>query len=215
MAQIKIPFHTVNEYCANLTTPADDILNRLERETHLKTIAPQMLSGAFQGKFLETLSRLISPERILEIGSFTGYSAICLARGLKDGGTMDALEMDPEYGALFHKYVSEAGLKNVITLHNGDAKEILGRLKGPYDLIFIDAGKQEYPAYYEAALPLLSSRGVMLLDNLLWEGKVFGETDDADAVVLRDLGKQIHADSRVECVMLPLRDGVMMVRKKE
>jgi len=214
MARIDIPFHLVNTYCANLTSPVDEILNTLERETNLKTIAPQMLSGAHQGKFLEMLSRLIAPERILEVGSFTGYSAICLARGLRAGGRMDALEMDPQYGHLFHKFVGQAGLDQSITLHNGDAKEILKQLKGPYDLVFIDAGKQEYPAYYEAALPLLKQGGLMLLDNLLWEGKVFDDaTTDADAMVLRDLGKQIYADARVECVMLPLRDGIMMVRK--
>lgn len=210
---IDLPFDFVGEYCAKVSTPSDDILNALERETHLKTIAPQMLAGAHQGKFLETISRLLQPKKILEIGSFTGYSAICLSRGLQPGGSMDALELDREYAAMFHKYVGQAGLSDRITLHNGDAREILKTLQGPYDLIFIDAGKQEYPDYYEAAVNLVRQNGLILLDNMLWDGKVLRDTDDADAHVLKSLAKTIHEDKRVECVLLPLRDGIMMVRK--
>ena len=210
------PFNVVGEYCARFTTPADDILNALERETHLKTIAPQMLAGAHQGRFLQMLSTLLQPRRILEVGSFTGYSAICLARGLAPEGAMDALELDPQYSQMFHHYVARAGLSDKITLHNGDAREIMKTLKGPYDLIFIDAGKQEYPEYYQAAVDLIGKDGLILIDNMLWEGKVLDKTtDDADAIVIKKLADIIMNDTWVECVMLPLRDGVLMVRKKQ
>ena len=208
-----LPFDVISDYCARWSTPVDEILTALERETHLKTLAPQMLSGAHQGKFLEMLSTLLSPERILEIGSFTGYSAICLARGLRPEGTLDALEMDPQYGTLFHQYIGKAGLEKAVTLHQGDALRILKTLAGPYDLIFIDAGKQEYPAYFEEVMPLLRTGGLILFDNMLWDGKVFGDTSDADAIVLKALARQLHADPRVECLLLPLRDGIMMCRK--
>ncbi|HLF64771.1 MAG TPA: class I SAM-dependent methyltransferase [Saprospiraceae bacterium] len=210
---INLPFDVIGEYCARFSTPADDILNALERETHLKTIAPQMLAGAHQGRFLQMLSTLLQPERILEIGSFTGYSAICFARGLKPGGIIDTIEFDPEYSVLFNKYVAQAGLSDRIKLHNGDARVILKGLKGPYDLVFIDAGKREYPEYYEAAVNKTKKGGLILLDNMLWDGKVPENIDDEEANVLRALAKTILNDTRVECVMLPLRDGIMLVRK--
>ncbi len=210
---INLPFDFIGEYCAKLSTPADDILNALERETHLKTIAPQMLAGAHQGKFLQMLSTLLQPERILEIGSFTGYSAICFARGLKPGGMIDTIEFDPEYTQLFHKYVRQAGLSDRIKLHNGDARVILKTLPGPYDLVFIDAGKREYPEYYEGVMHKTRPGGLILLDNMLWDGKVPENIDDEEANVLRVLAKTILNDTRVECTLLPLRDGIMMVRK--
>jgi predicted O-methyltransferase YrrM len=159
------------------------------------------------------VSTLLQPKRILEIGSFTGYSAICLGRGLAPDGTMDALELNPELAEIFHRHIAAAGLQDKITLHNGDARQIFPKLKGPYDIIFIDAGKQEYPEYYQAAVDLSRKNGLILIDNMLWEGKVFGETDDADAIVIRELGKTLLKDKRVEVVMLPLRDGITMVRK--
>lgn len=210
-----LPFGLIAKYCATHSSPADALLHALDRETHLKTIAPQMLAGEHQGKFLEMMSRLLQPRMILEIGTFTGYSAICLARGLRTGGQMDALELDPQYGAIFHKYVAQAGLQDKISLHNGDARQILKQLSGPYDLIFIDAGKQEYPDYYEEAVRLTDPAGLILIDNMLWDGKVLQETDDADAQVLRGLAHTIRHDPRVECVLLPLRDGIMMVRKTQ
>lgn len=212
---INLPFDFIGEYCARVSTPTDDILNALERETHLKTIAPQMLAGAHQGRFLQMISALLQPKRILEIGSFTGYSAICFARGLQEGGIMDTIEFDPEYAHLFHKYVAQAGLTDRIKLHNGDARVILKTLPGPYDLIFIDAGKREYLEYYEAAIQKVRSGGLILLDNMLWDGKVPDNVDDEEANVLRALAKTILDDERVECILLPLRDGIMMVRKRE
>jgi predicted O-methyltransferase YrrM len=210
---IQLPFDVVSDYCEKWSSPADELLHALERETHLKTTAPQMLSGGHQGKFLEILSKLLQPKRILEIGSFTGYSAICFARGLQEGGSLDALEFNPEFASIFNKYVAEAGLADRITLHNGDAREILKTLEGPYDLVFIDANKVEYQEYYEAALPLTRAGGAIVFDNLLWEGKVLGETDDKDGIAMQKLAKSLHADDRVECVMLPLRDGVLLTRK--
>jgi predicted O-methyltransferase YrrM len=211
---IQLPFDVVSEYCAKWSSQADELLNELERETHLKTVAPQMLSGGHQGRFLEILSKLLRPKRILEIGSFTGYSAICFARGLQEGGMLDAIEFNPEYASIFHKYVKAAGLDDRITLHNGDALKILDILDGPYDIVFIDANKVEYQAYYEKVLPLTRQGGAIIFDNLLWEGKVFGETDDKDGIAMRALAKSLHEDDRIERVMLPLRDGVLMTRKK-
>jgi len=208
-----LPFNVVGDYCANHSTPTDDILNALERETHLKTIAPQMLSGRHQGKFLEMLSTVLQPKRILEIGSFTGYSAICLGRGLAPDGTMDCLELNPEYAEIFHRYIGQAGLSDKITLHNGDARQIFPKLNAPYDLVFIDAGKQEYPEYFNAVMELVRKNGLILIDNMLWDGKVMEETDDLDTIVLRDFANALMKDKRVEVVMLPLRDGITMVRK--
>ncbi len=209
----QLSFAIISDYCMEYSSGADALLEDLERETHLKTIAPQMLAGAHQGKFLEMMSTLLRPKKILEIGSFTGYSAICLARGLQDGGHLDALELDPQYSSIFQRYVERAGLKDRITLHNGDAREILKQFHGPYDLIFIDAGKQEYPEYYEHAVDLIDPAGLILIDNMLWDGKVLQDTDDADAIVLRQLANTIRHDARVECVLLPLRDGIMMVKQ--
>jgi predicted O-methyltransferase YrrM len=212
---INLPFDFIGEYCAKHSTPADDVLNALERETHLKTIAPQMLAGAHQGRFLQMISTLLRPKRILEIGSFTGYSAICFARGLQGDGLLDTIEYDREFAPIFHKYVSAAGLSDRIKLHNGDAREILKTLPGPYDLVFIDAGKREYPEYYEAAVNKTRPGGLILLDNMLWDGKVPENIDDEEANVLRALAKTILNDIRVECMLLLLRDGIMMVRKRE
>ena len=172
-----------------------------------------MISGSLQGQFIRFLSLMLKPKAILEIGTFTGYATICLAAGLPPEGKLHTIEANPELYYLIEKYIREAGLEDQITLYKGDAKEILPTLSGRYDLIFIDAGKKDYPWYYEQALRLLAPGGFLLADNVLWSGKVVTDTSDADTDLIRDFNAMIQADSRVENVLLPLRDGLLLARK--
>jgi predicted O-methyltransferase YrrM len=193
-----------------------DLLYRLHRETWQKVVMPRMLSGHFQGRFLAFLSRLLQPERILEIGSYTGYSAICLCEGLRPNGRMDAVEINPELNSIQDKYWIEAGIRDKITRYNGAAADILPTLNGGYDLIFLDADKENYPIYYEACLNLLRTGGVLLIDNVLWTGKVVEPVTkhDPETKALQALNDRIQADRRVNNLLLPLRDGLMAVVKQ-
>ena len=164
--------HKLNLYCEAHTTAQPAILHQLERETHLKTLAPQMLSGHLQGQFLAMLSKICRPRAILEIGAFTGYSAICLAQGLEEGGVLHTIEANPELEYLIRKYIALAGLEGSIRLHIGDAPEIIPGLKGPFDLVFIDANKQEYALYYDLVIDKVQSGGLIIADNVLWSGIV-------------------------------------------
>jgi predicted O-methyltransferase YrrM len=192
-----------------------DLLYRLHRETWQKVVMPRMLSGHFQGRFLAFLSRLLQPERILEIGSYTGYSAICLCEGLRPNGRMDAVEINPELNSIQDKYWIEAGIRDKITRYNGAAADILPTLDGGYDLIFLDADKENYPIYYEACLNLLRTGGVLLIDNVLWTGKVVEPVTkhDPETKALQALNDTIAQDARVSKLMLPIRDGVFAIMK--
>jgi caffeoyl-CoA O-methyltransferase len=201
------------QYCEAHTGPVAEVLQRLERETHLRTLAPQMLSGHLQGQFLRLVSTMIKPVRVLEIGTFTGYSAICLAGGLADGGTIHTIEANKELEYLIRKYITEAQLDSKIMLHIGDALEIMPTLPGPFDLVWIDAAKQDYAAYYDLVFEKVSPGGFILADNVLWSGKVIQDSRDGDAEALRNFNKKVQADLRVENVLLPIRDGILLVRK--
>jgi caffeoyl-CoA O-methyltransferase len=204
------------DYIEAQSTPEDEVLASLSRYTYLKVIHPRMLSGQVQGKFLEFLSRMISPGRILEIGTFTGYSAICLARGLKPGGRLFTIEINDEFGAVSSEYFSKAGLSDRITQITGDAVEIIPGLEETFDLVFIDAEKEQYIAYFEMAFPKLRPGGFMLADNTLWDGKVIHDTEHKDpaTLALREFNLRIRSDQRVENIILPLRDGITIIRKK-
>lgn len=203
------------EYCQAHTSPVPAVLAELERATHLRTLSPQMLSGAYQGTLLRFLSLMIQPRRILEIGTFTGYSTICLAEGLPDDGLLHTIEANDELGWLISEYVLKAGVAEKVHLHLGDAAVIIPTLEEKFDLVFIDAGKLDYAQHYELALARTRSGGFLLADNVLWDGKVArGDTQDATAQVLRDFNEMVHHDTRVENILLPVRDGVMVVRKK-
>jgi predicted O-methyltransferase YrrM len=201
-------------YCEAHSTPPSAVLHELERETHLKTLAPQMLSGAWQGQFLKMLSQLMQPQTILEIGTFTGYAAICMAQGLAPGGQLHTIEPNAELAHIIRKYIDKAGLNDMIQLHIGRGEEVIPTLQTTFDLVFIDAGKQQYEQFYELVIERVRPGGLILADNVLWSGKVADTADDPDTLTLRAFNDRVQADQRVENVMLPLRDGVLMIRKK-
>jgi len=202
------------EYCQAHTSPVPAVLAELERATHLRTLSPQMLSGAYQGTLLRFLSLMIRPRRILEIGTFTGYATICLAEGLPDDGLLHTIEANDELGRLIGEYLLKAGVAEKVHLHLGDAAAIIPTLEEIFDLVFIDAGKLDYARHYALALAKMRSGGFLLADNVLWDGKVArGDQQDATAQVLRDFNEMVHRDTRVENILLPVRDGVLVVRK--
>lgn len=213
---MKDALDNIHDYCETHTTPPSSILHELERETHLKTLAPQMLSGHLQGQFLAMLSRIQQPRLVLEIGTFTGYAAICLAQGLQKGGTLHTIEANPELEYLIRKYIAQAGLDDNIQLHIGDALEIIPGLAGPFDMVFIDANKQEYIRYYDLVIDKVAPGGLILSDNVLWSGKVLTAAErekDEDAALIHQFNEKVLRDERVENVMLPLRDGLLIARK--
>lgn len=190
-------------------------LDWIVRQTHIRTNYPQMLSGSVQGALLTMLVKLVKPRRVLEIGCFTGYSTVCMAYGLPEGGHIDSLEINEELEYLILEGFEKAGVKDRVTMHFGDAKKTLGTLQGPYDLVFMDADKRDYCAYYEQMKPLLHSGSLILADDVLWDGKVYADPVPGDAqtrgiVAFNDM---IAADPTVEKVLLPLRDGLYLIRK--
>ena len=206
----------LHDYCRRHSTPPPATLRTLERETHLKTLAPQMLSGALQGRFLTLLSRLKRPRLVLEVGTFTGYGAHCLAEGLAPDGHLHTIEGNPEPAYLIRKHLAAAGLEDRVTLHLGDALAVIPTLPYPFDLVFLDANKREYAAYFDAVADRVAPGGLLLADNVLWSGKVLDPAiDDEDTRALDAFNKMVLADERFEVVLLPLRDGLMVARRKE
>jgi caffeoyl-CoA O-methyltransferase len=203
----------IDDYCEAHTTPDSDILHALVRDTHLKTLAPRMLSGHLQGRFLSMISKLMRPKRVLEIGTFTGYSALCFTEGLADDGLLYALEANDELTYLIENNIKKSGFEEKIVLKIGNALEIIPTLDEVFDLVFIDAGKRDYPAYYDLVIDKVRSGGLIMADNILWSGKVVEEKKDIDTQILDGFNKKIMNDPRVENVLLPLRDGIMMAYK--
>jgi len=207
----------IEKYALKHTSEELPVLAKLSRATHLRSHQPQMLSGHLQGAFLQMISHMIKPKAVLEIGTFTGYSAICLAQGLQVEGTLTTLECNPEMEDFAAPYFEEAGLSDKIKMIIGDASAILSDLQGPFDLVFIDADKENYLQYFQLVLPKVAPGGYILVDNTLWYGRVLqpdAETDRETAGIIRfNTFVQQHPD--IENVLLPLRDGIMMVRKKE
>jgi caffeoyl-CoA O-methyltransferase len=206
----------IEEYALAHTTSEPEVLNKLNRETHLKMLMPQMLSGALQGMALKLFSQMIRPKNILEIGTFTGYSAICLAQGLQQGGKLHTLEVNEEFKEMILRYFKEAGVESKIQLHIGSAVHILPTLKEEFDLVFIDADKENYCTYYDLVFPKVRQGGFIIADNVLWSGKVLNSPMkmDKETKALFDYNEKIQGDSRVENMLLPLRDGLMIARKK-
>ena len=201
-------------YCEQHSTPADLVLYELERETYLKTLAPQMMSGKLQGQLLRFLSQMIRPQSILEIGTFTGYASICLAQGLSDKGILHTIEANPEYAYFGKKYFPKAGLTDQIIAHIGRAEKVIPKLPIQFDLAFIDAGKNDYASHYDLVFDKIRAGGYILADNVLWSGKVVQKEKDADTAVIRAFNEKVRQDDRVEKVMLPIRDGLFIIRKK-
>lgn len=201
-------------YCRAHSTPPDPLLNELERHTYLHTLHPQMLSGPLQGRFLMLISQIMRPRRILEVGAFTGYSALCLAKGLAEDGVLHTIEVNDELRGILETFVKKAGLEHKIILHVGDAVEIIPTLEETFDLVFLDAGKMDYLRHYELVLPKLRAGGLLLADNVLWSGKTVLDPEDETARALHAFNEHVQADDRVENLLLPLRDGLMLACKK-
>jgi len=203
-------------YIENHTTAEDENLHDLQRETHLKSVYPQMLSGNVQGKFLEMVSCMIQPEKILEIGTFTGYSAICLAKGLTENGVLHTIDNDPELLETSSEFIRKSGYSKKIVQHTGDALSIIPNLNELFDLVFIDAAKEFYPDYYHLVFPKLKHGGFILADNALWGERVLLSDDKADKETrgIKAFNDVIHQDERVENVLVSMRDGIMIIRKK-
>ena len=204
----------IEEYAKLFSSEEDPILTELDRETHLKVIYPRMLSGKMQGHLLRFISQMIKPKRILEIGTFTAYATICLAAGLQEDGEIDTIEVNEELEDFILKYLRKAKIEQKTNLHIGKALAIIPTLDEAYDLVFIDADKENNLSYYKLIFDKVKKGGIILIDNVLWSGKVIDKkAEDKDTKAIREFNKHIQEDRRVENLLLPFRDGIMMVRK--
>lgn len=191
-----------------------EVLKELTRDTHLKVIQPRMITGHFQGRVLSMLSKIVYPKNILEIGTYTGYSAICLAEGLQKNGQIHTIDINEELTEIQKKYFDKSGYADLIIQHTGDALDIIPNLDISFDLVFIDAEKKSYDAYFEAAIQKTKAGSIILSDNVLWSGKVVEPLDKKDKTTkaLLDYNQKLKEDSRVETVLLPIRDGLTLCR---
>ncbi|MDA8568769.1 O-methyltransferase [Flavobacteriaceae bacterium] len=205
---------TLETYIEQHSDAEPILLQELSRETHVKVIQPRMITGHFQGRFLSLLSKILAPKKILEIGTYTGYSALCLAEGLIENGTLETIEVNPELAAIQKKYFDKSDYSTQIKTYIGDALDIIPTLEGPFDLVFIDAEKKQYDAYFEAVIKKSKSGTVIISDNVLWTGKVVEPLDPKDKTtkVLLDYNKKLAEDPRVQTSLLPIRDGLTMSR---
>lgn len=205
----------IEEYAEEYTSDVSSLLQKLYRETNVKMVAPQMLSGKLQGKLLKMISMMIRPERILEIGTFTGYSAICLSEGLAEKGIIHTIEINPELEDMIIKYFKESGLIEKVLLHIGNALDIIPTIEGDFDLVFIDADKENYLNYYMMVFDKVRKGGFILADNVLWGGKVLVKTSSSDTETqgIKSFNDFVKNDKRVEQLLLPIRDGLMIIRK--
>jgi caffeoyl-CoA O-methyltransferase len=204
------------DYCEKHTSEEDPLLQHIQRETFAKVLMPRMLSGHLQGKTLEMLVKLLNPKTILEIGTYTGYSGICMARGLGEKGKLITLDVNDEIEAMVRGFFEKSGLANKIEYHIGNALDIIPTLKGNFDMVFIDADKTNYINYYNLIVDRVNPGGIILADNVLWSGKVLveeGKKIDKDTKIILDYNRMVQEDSRVENVLLPIRDGLMLARK--
>lgn len=202
------------EYSEKYSQQEPEILQELNRETHLKILNPRMLSGFFQGRLLSIISKLIKPKKVLEIGTYTGYSAICIAEGMNKNGIIHTIDKNEELNTIQKKYFKKSGLENNIIQYNGCALDIIPKIKEKFDLIFIDADKENYINYFNLVIDKLNNNGVILADNVLWSGKVINSEDhDLTTNVLREFNKSVNNDNRVENILLPIRDGISIIRK--
>ena len=204
----------VERYAAEHSTPDPDLFRRLEEETRANTSAPQMMVGPLEGQFLGWLVRLSKAQSVLEIGTFTGYSSISMALALPDGGRITSLDVNEETTAVARRYAEEAGVADRIDYRVGPALEQLEGLDGPFDLVFIDADKPNYADYYEAVLPKLSDEGFIVADNVLWSARVLEADGEESTKAIKAFNDHVAADDRVECLMLTVRDGMTLIRRR-
>jgi caffeoyl-CoA O-methyltransferase len=205
----------IEQYVGSHTREESDVLKKLNRETHAKVLMPHMLSGHVQGSFLKMISCMVNPSQILEVGTFTGYSSICLAGGLKEGGLIHTIDINEELLPIALRYIKEAGMENKIKTYTGNALNIIPTLNYTFDIVFIDADKTNYSKYYELAIGKVRNGGFIIADNVLWSGKVteaLQKSDDETRAIMQ-YNDMITRDPRVENVLVPIRDGLMIARK--
>jgi len=200
-------------YSEEHTTFESELLKKINRDTHTEVSKPRMLSGHLQGRVLAMISRMIKPTAVLEIGTYTGYSAICLAEGLSANGKLTTLEINEELEDRVRNYFREAGLEEVIDFRVGNALQIIPTLKATFDLVFIDADKENYSNYFDLIIDKVAMGGFILADNVLWSGKVLDPKPDKDTRAILEFNRKIQRDERVENIIVPVRDGVMLIRK--
>lgn len=206
----------LDKYVCNHSENEPIYLSELNRKTHLEVLQPRMLSGHFQGRVLSMLSHMIQPKRILEIGTYTGYSALCLAEGLTEGGELITIDVNEELEELTASFFEKSGMGNKITQLIGDATQIIPTLAETFDIVFIDADKRNYINYYNMVFDKVRPGGYIIADNVLWSGKVLEDYDklDKSTQIIMDYNRMIHEDERVQEVLFPIRDGLMIARKK-
>ena len=207
----------IEQYAEMHTTAENSVLQTLNRETYANVLMPRMLSGHLQGRVLSMFSQMLSPRRILEIGTYTGYSALCMAEGLTPDGILHTIDINEELETMVRTHIAKAGMEGKINYHIGNALEIIPSLNETFDMVFIDADKENYSRYYDMVIDNLRVGGIIIADNVLWSGKVLDEKElakDVETKALDEFNKKIHADARVENVLMPIRDGLMVVRKK-
>ncbi len=205
-----------DKYISDNSFDLPEVLEWLERETHIRTNHGRMISGPVLGRFLISFSRMVAPGRVLEIGTFTGYSAICLAQGLRNGGIIDVIEINDELVSLITEGFKRAGIASSVALHIGDASGIIPELpEESFDLVYIDANKREYVKYYELVFDKVRRGGYIIADNVLWSGKVYGDPipKDAQTMGIYNFNAMVKKDHRVESYILPLRDGINIIKK--
>ena len=202
-------------YSISKSEKESKLLNDLYRETYLKVLNPRMISGHYQGRILSLISKIISPKKILEIGTYTGYSAICLCEGMDKNGILHTIDNNKELVEIQNKYFKKANLKDKIIQHSGDAKNIIPSIDEEFDIVFIDADKESYPEYYDLIINKVRSGGIIIADNILWSGKVLEkvEKDDQATKSIIEFNNKIIEDDRVKNIILPIRDGLNIVRK--
>ena len=205
----------INEYSEAHSTPESGILRSLNRETHANVLMPRMLSGHLQGRLLSMFSRMIRPDSILEIGTYTGYSGLCLAEGLTEKGIIHTIDINDELTPLVKKYVKLSGLETKFNILTGNAIDIIPNLNGPFDLVFIDADKINYSNYFDLVFEKVRQGGFIIADNVLWSGKIISPKDkmDKDTLALSVFNEKIKDDSRLEKIMVPVRDGLLVMQK--
>jgi caffeoyl-CoA O-methyltransferase len=203
----------IEDYSESHTEPESSLLRQLNRETHSRVLNPRMLSGHLQGRLLSLLSKLVSPRRILEIGTYTGYSALCLAEGLVNDGLLITIDVNEELESRARHYFQLSGKADQIRMITGDAKIIIPTLDESFDLVFIDADKLNYAAYFDLIIDKVRSGGLIIADNVLWSGKVTGSNLDKKTNAILEFNQKVHSDTRVSNLLLPVRDGLMILQK--
>jgi predicted O-methyltransferase YrrM len=206
----------LSQYAEQHTTPENELLKSLNRDTHANVLAPRMLSGHLQGRLLSLFSKMIQPKAILEIGTYTGYAALCLAEGLTKDGVLHTIDINEELETRIQKYFNQSAYADQIKLHIGNALDIIPKIQEQFDLVFIDADKENYSNYYDLLIDQLPSGGIIMADNVLWSGKVIDTNaldSDNDTRELDKFNAKLQSDPRVENILIPVRDGIMVARK--